>query len=304
MTNDRQKRILVTGSTGQVGLDLSRQLPKVFPEAEIIFFERSSLDLSDVGQLKKKAHELYPHIIINAAAYTAVDKAEEEKELAYIINGEVPGILAEVAKKNHGLFIHYSTDYVFGGEKEGPYEEEDSLNPLNIYGESKAQGEVNISAVGGDFIILRTSWVYSEHRHNFLKTILNLTKEKKEISVVSDQYGAPTSSAWLAYVTTFLSQKFFSEEFIEKGIYHAVCSGEATWYSYAQFILECASRKDVALIPVSSEAFPTKAKRPKNSRLSTEKLQKKLNLCPPLWKDELKKIISSLLNTDLGKLEK
>ena len=177
------------------------------------------------------------------------------------------------------------------------YREEDTPNPLNIYGKSKLQGETNIISEGGNFIILRTSWVYSDQGHNFLKTILRLLEEKKEISVVNDQYGVPTSSSWLANVAILLSQRFFSEEPTENGVYHAVCGGETTWYSYAQFILECINRKDIILIPVSSESYLAKAKRPKNGRLSTEKLQKQLKIHPPLWKDEVKKVISLLVSS-------
>ncbi|MBS0271329.1 MAG: dTDP-4-dehydrorhamnose reductase [Proteobacteria bacterium] len=295
MNSKDQKRILVTGSKGQVGVELARQLPTTFPSAEILMTDRTSLDLSNLTQLKETISQFSPHIIINAGAYTAVDKAEDDQETAYIINSEAPKVLAKISKSTDALLIHYSTDYVFDGMKKEFYKEEDITNPLNIYGKSKLKGEQNIVSIGGRFLILRTSWVYAEHGHNFMRTILRLAQERNELSIVNDQWGSPTSASWLAEISNLLSQRFFSKHPLESGIYHAVCREETNWFDYAHFILECANIDNVSLIPTATGVTPTKAKRPTNSRLSTDKIQSKLGILPPPWKNEVQRIVSLIL---------
>lgn len=295
MNCKEQQRILVTGSNGQVGVELARQLPTKFPAAEILLTDRTSLDLSNLTQLKETISQFSPHIIINAGGYTAVDKAEEDQETAFVINSEAPKVLAEIAKSTDSLLIHYSTDYVFDGMKNGLYTETDVTHPLNIYGKSKLKGEQNITSVGERFLILRTSWVYAEHGHNFMRTILRLAQERNELSIVNDQWGSPTSASWLAEISILLSQRFFSKHPLESGIYHAVCSEETNWCDYARFILECANIDNVSLIPVASNDTTKKAKRPKNSRLSTEKIQSMIGLRPPSWKKEVQRIVSLIL---------
>ncbi len=291
MISPKQIRILVTGAKGQVGTHLSDQLPLAFPAANILFCDRTSLNLLDTQKLRKTVEEFAPHIIINAAAYTSVDKAESEQDMAYVVNAEVPKILAEISEKNNSLLVHYSTDYVFDGIKEGFYKENDKTNPLNVYGNTKREGEVNIISTGGNFLILRTSWVYADKGHNFLLTILRLAQERKELSIVNDQHGSPTSAPWLAAVTVNLSKKFMSEEPIESGIYHAVAQGETTWFDYARFIVEKAGIKGVNVIPTSSDTLDFKAKRPKNSCLSTEKLQKNFAIVPIMWEQDVERSI-------------
>ena len=283
-------RILVTGSQGQVGHEIFLMAANVLPQSEFLFTNRQTMDLRNLTQVEEIVTDFNPHIIINAGAYTAVDQAEDEPELAFKINAELPTLLAKLAKKHHALLIHYSTDYVFDGNKTGFYKEEDATNPLSVYGQSKREGEKGICENGEHYVILRTSWVYSAHGKNFLKTILRLANEKEELSIVNDQHGAPTPASWLSEVGLILAERYINKQKIPAGIYHAVSQGETTWFDYACLILNSVKKNNVRVIPVPSEAFPTKAQRPKNSKLCTQKIQQ-LGVIPPHWQEAVQELL-------------
>lgn len=283
-------RILVTGSQGQVGHEIYHIAAKLLPQGEFLFTNRQTMDLSNLTQVEDIVTNLNPHIIINAGAYTAVDQAEDEPELAFKINAELPTLLAKLAKKHHALLIHYSTDYVFDGNKTGFYKEEDATNPLSVYGQSKREGEKGICENGEHYVILRTSWVYSAQGKNFLKTILRLANEREELSIVNDQHGAPTPASWLAEVGLILAERYINKQKIPAGIYHAVSQGETTWFDYACLILNSVKKNNVRVIPVPSEAFPTKAQRPRNSKLCTQKIQQ-LGVIPPHWQEAVQELL-------------
>lgn len=269
-------RILLTGKTGQVGYELERSLQGL---GEIIALDRSQMDLANLDQVRDVIRSIKPNLIINPAAYTAVDKAESEPELAMRINGEAPGVMAEEAKKLGAAMIHYSTDYVFDGSKSSPYIETDPTCPINVYGATKLAGEQAIQAAGIPHLILRTSWVYGMSGNNFLRTILRLAKERDELRIVADQYGAPTWCRTIADTTAHIvaqvkdaqhGQEWWQER---TGIYHLTAQGQTTWYGFTQAILENAaiSRKPV-LTPIATQDYPLPAKRPTHSAMSCEKL--------------------------------
>lgn len=286
-------KILVTGKTGQVGHELTRSLRGL---GEVVALDRSQMDLSDLAQIRDVIRTIKPDLIVNPAAYTAVDKAESEHELAMLINAEAPGVMAEEAHNLGAALIHYSTDYVFDGSKRDaqgvmlPYLESDTTNPINVYGKSKLAGEQAIVASGCAYLILRTSWVYSMYGKNFLLTMLRLGSERNELSVVDDQWGAPTWAGWIADMTAQLITRCaaIAEEQEEiairvsaiEGVYNLVNSGCTTWCRFAQQIFSDAAangallRQNVPLIvPISTSDYPTPAARPENSTLNTEKLE-------------------------------
>jgi dTDP-4-dehydrorhamnose reductase len=287
-------RILLTGKNGQVGWELQRTLATL---GEVIALDRESMDLADPDSIRRTVREHKPNLIVNAAAYTAVDKAEEEPGLAMAINGRAPGILAEEAKRLGAAVIHYSTDYVFDGAKPGPYAEDDAPNPLNIYGKTKLSGEQAIQDSGASFLILRTSWVYGMHGRNFLLTILRLAREREELRVVNDQIGAPTWSRMIAEATaqvlaqitshaTPLSKSFSGIS----GVYHLSAGGETSWFGFAKAILANQLAPTVPvprLTPVGTEEYPARATRPKYSVLSNAKLNRNFGLIMPHWENSL-----------------
>ena len=287
-------KILLTGRQGQVGWELEQQLKGL---GEIVAFDKTTLDLSQTQQIRNCVSRVQPNLIINAAAYTAVDKAESEQALAETVNAIAPGILAQAAKDHHAAMIHYSTDYVFDGNKSSPYNEEDTCNPLSVYGKTKWQGEQNILATGVPCLILRTSGVYGSRRKNFLKTILRLANEKEEIRIVNDQIGAPTWCETLAQKTTeileCLLRKSSSRETIIpgdlSGIYHLTCGGQTSWFGFAKAILQySAPKKTPKLIPIATSEYPTPAKRPLNSVLSNQKLERLMGIQQTQWETALK----------------
>lgn len=298
----RLPRILITGKNGQVGYELSHLLGSW---GELVALDRSQLDLTNRQSLVETVRSVKPNIIINAAAYTAVDKAESEPDLAYAINATAPGVLAEEAKRLKALVIHYSTDYVFDGSKSQPYVEEDKPNPLNTYGHSKLQGEQAIQAVGGMHIILRTSWVYGARGKNFLLTMLRLAKEKKELRIVADQIGAPTWCRTIAQTTAKILSSVISSEFSTQdpgagvqgsaltGIYHLTSAGQTSWHGFASRILQQA-RSTVPVIPITTDQYPLPAQRPKNSLLDHTKLECTWNLVLPSWEKDLKACLAEL----------
>ena len=284
-------RILLTGSTGQVGWELYRSL---LPLGEIFAVSRDRFDMTHPESLRSVVQKLYPDVIVNAAAYTMVDQAEDEEELATIINGVAPGVLAEEAERSKALLIHYSTDYVFDGEKSTPYTEDDITNPLNAYGRSKLQGETAIQSTGCNYLILRTSWVYSARRENFIKTMLRLFKEREELNVVSDQIGSPTWARLIADTTAQILMQIIharKDNAYESGTCHITASGKTSWYEFASEILKQTTQinpdryNKVAVInPIASTDYPQVATRPAYSCMSTEKLTGRFAMQLPDWK--------------------
>lgn len=283
MTSDtaRTPVILLFGRNGQVGWELERVLAT---RGRLISLERSGADgltgdLTDADGLRETIRRIRPDVIFNAAAYTAVDKAESEPELARLINAGALGVIGEEAKRCGALVVHFSTDYVFNGEGDTPYREDDStsLGPLNTYGQSKLEGEEALRATGARHLIFRTSWVYGVHGKNFMKTVLRLAKSREHLSMVSDQTGAPTSADFIADTAAALALRALAGEPLE-GTWHLVPDGTTTWYSFSRWILEnAASDKSFLLMPdqispITSQEYPTPAKRPLNSRLDNTKL--------------------------------
>jgi dTDP-4-dehydrorhamnose reductase len=293
-------KILLTGKDGQVGFALHKKLASL---GEVIATNRDILDLSNSQAIRAFIDKTQPDIIINPAAYTKVDQAENEPELAFQINAVAPQVLADKASELHIPIIHFSTDYVFDGLKNEPYLETDQVNPQSVYGQTKWQGEEAIRN-HKEHIILRTSWVFSSHGQNFLKTILKLIQEKTSLNVVSDQIGTPTSSEVLADVTYHIIKTIFNDpNFKDFGIYHLTLDNETNWYSYACFITDELKRlglqtlmtsKDIK--PISSDVYPTLAKRPMNSRLDNTKIKKTFMLELPHWKEEVKRILKALIH--------
>jgi dTDP-4-dehydrorhamnose reductase len=282
------RKILLTGKNGQVGWELQRTLATL---GNVIALDRQGLDMANPDSIRRALREHQPQIIVNAAAYTAVDKAEQEPDLAMAINGTAPGILAEEAKRLGAALVHYSTDYVFDGNKNAPYVEEDAPHPLNVYGKTKWAGEQAIQAAGVPHLIFRTSWVYGARGKNFLLTILRLAKERDELRVVDDQFGAPTWSRMIAEATAqILAQQATSIAEVS-GIYHMTSSGQTSWYGFAQRIIENVSRAAPGtapkVTPIPGSEYPTPAKRPGNSTMSNDKLNRCFGLVMPSWEAAL-----------------
>lgn len=285
------KKILLTGATGQVGWDLSRALA---PLGGLITPDSTEFNLAEPESLRKNIREWKPDIIVNPAAYTAVDQAEREHDLVFRVNADSPKVLAEEAERLNIPMIHYSTDYVFDGEKGEPYRESDETRPLNIYGESKLQGEMAIQNIVEQHIILRTSWIYSLRGSNFLTTMLRLFKEKDEISVVNDQIGAPTWSRMVAEVTAIIMSQLHQKE-NGWGLYHLSASGESSWYHFVKEIKRVEDEKrKFSINAISSEQYVTAAIRPKNSLLNSRKLSQQWNVKLPRWDVSLKQCLESL----------
>ncbi|MBD9442138.1 dTDP-4-dehydrorhamnose reductase [Pseudomonas sp. PDM04] len=280
-------RILISGQHGQVSTELQHHLKTL---GELVVPGRGQFDLTDPQQLRQQVQRVRPDLIINAAAYTAVDQAETEPQVAFAINAVAPGILAEEAAALGIPLIHYSTDYVFDGSKSSPYTEDDAPNPLGVYGQSKLAGEQAISAVQGQHLILRTSWVYSAHGRNFLLTMQRLLQEKPELRVVADQIGAPTWAGTIARSTLALIERWQAGQTGAWGTYHLTAQGETSWFGFAQAIGEAlrAQGKPCAnLIPIPSSDYPTPATRPLNSRLDGRRLQREWGVSQPDWQTAL-----------------
>ena len=279
-------RILVTGRNGQVGAELVNALT---PHGEVTALDRPALDLTNESALRATVRSVAPQIIVNAAAYTAVDRAESERELAFAVNATAPGILAEEAQRCGAWLIHYSTDYVFDGSKAAPYVEEDTTRPLNVYGESKLAGEHAVQAGCGKHVILRTSWVYGARGKNFFLTIRKLAQERDELKIVDDQVGAPTWCRDIANATAQIIGQLQKVDAPEKsGVYHLSAEGRTSWYGFAAAIVAetCEDRKP-RLTPIPSAQYPTPAARPRNSVLSHEKLQRAFGVVLPDWRASL-----------------
>ncbi len=284
-------KILLTGKNGQVGWELRRALA---PLGEVIAFGREDMDLSRPDGISSVVRSVKPDLIVNAAAYTAVDQAESEPDLAMAINGTAPGILAEEAKRLGAFLVHYSTDYVFDGTKALPYTEEDRPNPLNVYGKTKLAGEQAIQASGAPHLIFRTSWVYGSRGKNFLLTILRLAREKDELRIVADQFGAPTWGRMIAEATAHICATFFAPHPSAQpriaevgGVYHLTAGGTTSWHDFAEAILgntQNPRARRPHLIAIPGREYPLPARRPTNSLLSNSKLNQRFGLSIPDWR--------------------
>jgi dTDP-4-dehydrorhamnose reductase len=299
--------IVIFGSQGQLGQALQEQIGEA---PEHVFLSRDSTnycgDITDTAGVTQTLMDLRPEIIINAAAYTAVDKAESEPTVAESVNAKAVGAIAQIAAKINSLLIHYSTDYVFDGSGTTPWKETDQCAPLSVYGKTKLAGEQAITASGGKHFILRTSWVYSSHGNNFLKTMLRLAETKEEIQVVNDQWGVPTHVDYLAVTTLDLinlaTPGFGSESNSPPpwGIYHCAPSGETSWFEYARLVINTAKTHGAATVckkvtPILTANYPTAARRPLNSRLDTNKLRRVLKTPPPDWQDDVIMTVGQVL---------
>lgn len=294
-------KILLFGRGGQVGWELQRSL-SVLGEVVALDFDASQNpqglcgDFTDLPGLERTVEAVQPNVIVNSAAHTAVDKAESEPELARTINALAPAALARAAIKTGAWLIHYSTDYVFDGSGSKPWTEQDATGPLSVYGQTKLEGE---QAVAQDpkHLILRTSWVYATRGGNFAKTMLRLAGERDALTVINDQFGAPTSAELLADVTAHAIRSLQTQPELA-GLYHCIAAGETTWHGYAQFVLEQATALGLTLkatankvAPTATSSYPTPAKRPLNSRLDTTKLQAAFGLRLPHWQDGVKRML-------------
>jgi len=305
-------KILLTGKNGQIGKDLEGFLAE---SSELLALGRKELDLSRSQNIRQAVRDFRPHLIVNAAAYTSVDQAEGDNATAFIVNAQAPTLLAEEARRIGAALIHYSTDYVFDGRKSSPYTEDDSPNPINVYGKTKLAGERGIEGAGGFYLILRTAWVYSTRGRNFLLKILRLAAERDELRVVADQVGAPTSSHVIALATT----KIITREWNRcqgvlpfsnwRGIYHMTAAGECSWWQFAKAIVEevhlsshCPAWLHAVtdgrplvvnrISPIATAEYPTPARRPAYSVLSNLRLKQTFELEIPDWRAQLRRLIA------------
>jgi len=293
-------KLLLTGKNGQVGFELQRALA---PLGEIVAVDLAECDLSSPEAIRQLVRDVRPEVIVNPAAYTAVDKAETDRDLVFAVNAVAPGIFGEEAAKLGAFVIQYSTDYVFDGTKLGAYSEDDAPNPQSVYGESKRDGELALQAANPRHLILRTSWVVGAHGGNFAKTMLKLAADRDSLSVVADQWGVPTSAALLADLAAHLiRQQRSNPESFPYGTYHCVAGGETNWCDYARFVIGAAIKagkplkvQSEAIKPITTADYPTPAKRPANSRLDTRKFRDNFGLELPHWQAGLDHILQQIL---------
>jgi dTDP-4-dehydrorhamnose reductase len=295
------RRILILGSAGQLGVELQRSFAA---EGSITAVDRDSIDLADPDQTRALIRSVAPEIILNAAAYTAVDRAESEPQIAQAINADAPRVLVEEALRLNALIVHYSTDYVFDGSKSGPWVETDAPNPLSVYGTSKLAGEQAIQSVGGRHLVFRTSWVYGPHGNNFLLTMLRLARERDRLSIVDDQIGAPTTSIELARATHAIVMGILASRFGATqnwaGLYHMTCAGSTSWFGFAQAIFARAAAtlgvNAPELTPIATTDYPTAATRPRHSVLSNDKLDLRFGIQLATWESALDEVVACLKN--------
>ena len=294
-------KLLLTGKDGQVGFELQRSLA---PLGEVVAVDQADCDLSDAQAIRQLVTRVRPDVIVNPAAYTAVDKAESDQERAAAVNAVAPGIFGEEAARLGAFVIHYSTDYVFDGTRQGAYVEDDATNPQSVYGRTKRDGEIALANANLRHLILRTSWVVGAHGGNFAKTMLRLAAERDSLSVVADQWGAPTSAALLADLTAHLVRQWQreGEGAFPYGTYHCVASGETHWCDYARYVIGQAIKagkslkvQPEAIKPITTADYPTPAKRPANSRLDTRKFRDTFGLELPHWQRGLDHILQQIL---------
>jgi dTDP-4-dehydrorhamnose reductase len=292
-------KILILGRRGQVGWELRHKLASL---GQVTAVGSSELDLSSPDSIRNFVRATEPAVIVNAAAYTSVDNAESDIEPAAAINGVAPGVLAEEAKRLGSILVHYSTDYVFDGTKRGSYVESDAPNPMNVYGKTKLAGDLAIEAVGGDYLIMRTSWVYGSRGNNFLLTMSRLAQERSELRIVDDQIGAPTSSDCIAQATADMLVQVLAQEGRRldgrSGIYNLTAKGETTWFGFAKALLtQSADTSGFAiptLIPICTGDYPRPARRPANSRLSCQKLAETFVVTLPHWEHALSSVLETM----------
>jgi dTDP-4-dehydrorhamnose reductase len=306
--NRAELKIVIVGRKGQLAWEANHRFQRL---GKIICLGRPEIDLLDINGLREEIRRIKPSIIVNAAAYTAVDQAESEPDAAMKINSEAPAAMAEEAKRLGALFITYSTDYVFDGKSATPYSETHPTAPLNVYGASKLSGEQAIEAVGGNYLIFRTSWVYGARGKNFLKTILTLAVERAELKIVDDQVGAPTWSRDLADATRKIIEQLVAKTETEnipihealgdrRGTYHMTSAGSVSWYGFAAAIVEEMGKRGLStstlakLVPIPSSEYPTPATRPRNSRLCNEKLKNAVGVTLPPWRESLVSVMNEL----------
>ena len=303
MTPPNSMRILLTGTHGQLGTDL---LPLLQPLGEVVAVGHADCDLASAEAIRKLVSEVRPGVIVNPAAYTAVNDAETHSELAYAINATAPGVLAEEARKLGAMLVHYSTDYVFDGSKPGAYVESDEPAPLNVYGASKLAGERAVAAAGGRCLVLRTSWVYGANGNNFLLTIRRLAAEREELSIVDDQIGAPTSSLQLAQATARFVRRYapVPEPEFPAGLYHATASGSVSWCGFARAIvaaLESGDRFRLRQIAaITTDQYPTPARRPLNSVLCNQKFERTFGFRLGSWQQGLAEAVGAIRQREAG----
>jgi dTDP-4-dehydrorhamnose reductase len=282
-------KILLLGKTGQVGgalTPLLRQLAGSNADEAVVTLGRADVDLSDAAALAQAVQRVQPSLIVNAAAHTAVDRAETEPDIAFAINAVAPGVLAEQAAKLNALLVHYSTDYVFDGSQRTPYRESDPTHPLGVYGESKLAGEQAVQDSGCRHLLLRTSWVYDSTGRNFLTTMLRLAKQHGKLRVVGDQHGSPTSAAMIAEASLQLIRSMLNQPAMQGGLYHLTAQGHTTWHGFAQAIMHKAGL-DIPIEAITTADYPTPAKRPAYSVLDSSKLQREFNCRLPDWQQAL-----------------
>ncbi|ABI57658.1 dTDP-4-dehydrorhamnose reductase [Alkalilimnicola ehrlichii MLHE-1] len=295
-------RTLLFGPNGQVGWELRRSLA---PLGELIPLGRHEWqglrgDLTDKDAIAHAIRSLRPDLIVNAAAYTAVDQAESEPEQARLINATAPGVMAELAREQQALFIHYSTDYVFDGSGDRPWHEDDPTAPLNVYGQTKREGEEAVRAADGHHLIFRTAWVYAARGHNFIRTMIRLACQRDTLQVINDQHGAPTGAELIADVTAHAARTASTRPDL-RGTYHLTAAGETTWHGYARFVIEQARAGGApvrvapeAIEAVATDAFPTVARRPHNSRLDGHKLETTFGLKRPDWRSGVARALQEM----------
>jgi dTDP-4-dehydrorhamnose reductase len=294
-----QPCILIVGAAGQVGVELQRSFAGF---GRLIAVDIETVDLANADQTRALVRRVQPDVILNAAAYTAVDRAESQSDLAMAINRDAPRILAEEALELNAVLVHYSTDYVFNGEKQQSWVETDEPSPLNVYGESKLAGERAVQQTGGRSLVFRTSWVYGPHGNNFLLTMLRLARERDRLSIVDDQFGSPTTSIELARATRTITQGVLAGKFGSSkdwtGLYHMTCADSTTWFGFAKAIFEGAEArlqlKPPELTPLATKDYPTPARRPRNSVLSNEKLYDRFGVRLASWRAALDDVLQVL----------
>jgi dTDP-4-dehydrorhamnose reductase len=301
-------KILLTGRDGQVGFELARALA---PLGEVVAVGRADCDLGDADALRALVRRVAPDVVVNPAAWTAVDRAETERDAAFAVNARAPAILGEEAARLGALVVHYSTDYVFDGAGTRPWTEDDTPAPHSVYGASKLAGERALAEACPHHLIMRTGWVLGVHGGNFARTMLRLAAERDQLTVVDDQFGAPTSAALLADLTAHVVRQYVRQYAREGrdafpfGLYHVAAAGETSWYDYARFVLDAARSAGMALKagpddvrPVPTAAYPTAARRPANSRLDTSLFRRTFGLRLPPWQDGVHHVLQQLLRSE------
>ena len=289
------KKIIILGAGGQLGKELSLMAT----DFDVSAYDRKQLDITNAKAVLDAVKNIQPDCVINAAAYTAVDKAESEAEQAFLVNETGAENIAQACAELSVPMIHVSTDYVFNGDKDSPYNENDPVDPQNVYGESKLKGELKVKEILPQHIILRVSWVFGLHGHNFVKAILRLASEREELRIVADQLGCPTSTVNIAKVILQMVPQICEPTFKQFGVYHYCDAPETTWFGFASAIVEQAKKTQVLkvkqIIPIMTHEYPTPAKRPVNSRMDTALIEKTFAIKPAQWRPELDKLIQELV---------